>query len=51
MSVINHAANRLPSDAKGIELAKMIFDELMKNEEEPTATTLRFLKAEIRQIF
>ncbi|MBY0425612.1 MAG: hypothetical protein K2Q22_08255 [Cytophagales bacterium] len=51
MSVINHAAYKLPPEAKGIELAKAIFDELMKWEEEPTAATLRLLKAEIRQSF
>jgi len=51
MSVINHAANRLSPEAKGIELAKAIFDEILKWEEEPTATTLRILKSEIRQVF
>jgi hypothetical protein len=51
MSIINFSANRLPADARGIELAKAIFEELMKREEEPTAVTLRFIKAEIRQVF
>lgn len=51
MSVINHAANRLSPDARGIELAKAIFDEMLKWEEEPTSVTLRSLKSEIRQVF
>lgn len=51
MSIINHAANKVSPDERGIELAKMIFEDLMRREEDPTSACLRAIKSEIRQVF
>ena len=51
IAVINKSAIEVPSDARGIELAKMIFENLVQKNEDPTSKSLKFLKNEIRQIF
>ncbi|MCS6823565.1 MAG: hypothetical protein NZ529_04655 [Cytophagaceae bacterium] len=51
ISIINTAASNVPSEAKSIELAKMIFEKLIQRPEEPTTRALKFLKNEIRQSF
>jgi hypothetical protein len=51
ISVINKAAIEVPSDARGIELAKMIFENLVQKPDDPTSKALKFLKNEIRQVF
>lgn len=51
IAVINKSAIDVPSDARGIELAKMVFENLVQRNEDPTSKALKFLKNEIRQIF
>jgi hypothetical protein len=51
IAVINKSAIDLPSEARSIELAKMIFENLVQKNEDPTSQALRFLKNEIRQVF
>jgi len=51
ISIINQSADQLQQGAKGMDLAKMIFDNLIKKNEDPTSEALTFLKDEIRQIF
>lgn len=50
VSVINNAAQVVPSDAKAIDLARVIVEVLMQLQEEPTAPALQFVKNEIRQV-
>lgn len=51
ISIINRSTTGIPPDAKGIELAKMIFENLVQREEDPVAKALRFIKKEIQQVF
>ncbi|MGN6645541.1 MAG: hypothetical protein ACTHJT_03330 [Cytophaga sp.] len=50
VSVINNSAQIVPSDAKAIDLAKIIVEVLMQLPTEPTAEALQFVKNEIRQV-
>ena len=50
VSVINNSAQVVPSDAKAIDLARVIVEVLMQLPEEPTAPALQFIKNEIRQV-
>lgn len=50
VSVINNSAQIVPSDAKAIDLARVIVEVLMQLPEEPTAPALQFIKNEIRQV-
>ena len=50
VAIINNAAQGVPSDGRGIELAKNIFEHLMQLPEDPTAYALRYIKNEIRQV-
>lgn len=50
VATINSAAGLLPPDARGIELAKKVF-EIQGEKEDPTAPALKFLKDEIRKVF
>ena len=50
VSVINNSAQVVPSDAKAIDLAKVIVEVLMQLQTEPTAAALQFIKNEIRQV-
>jgi len=51
IAIINKSADSIPSDAKGIELAKMVFENLIQKNEEPVSKALKFLKIEIQQVF
>jgi len=51
IALINTSAENLTSDAKSIELAKLIFNEIEKREIDLVATTLSEVKSEIRDIF
>ncbi|WP_018344183.1 hypothetical protein [Cytophaga aurantiaca] len=50
VSVINNSAQIVPSDARSIDLAKIIVEVLMQLPTEPTAEALQFVKNEIRQV-
>jgi len=51
VSTINMAASVLPPDARGIELARKVFEIQSERNEEPTAPALKYLKDEIRRVF
>jgi hypothetical protein len=51
VSVINASSANLSREARSIELAKVIFENLAQRSEDPTANALKFLKNEIRQVF
>lgn len=51
IGIINKCGQLVPSDARSIELAKMIFEQLLQRSEDPTAKAMRQLKEEIRQVF
>lgn len=51
IALINTNAEKLDADAKSVELAKLIFNEIEKREVDPVAVTLSEVKAEIRDIF
>lgn len=51
ISIINKSSSVVPMEANSIELARMIFENLMQRNEDPTAKALKFLKNEIRQVF
>jgi hypothetical protein len=51
IALINQAASTVPGDARGLELAKMIFEQLLQRSEDPTSKALKFIKNEIRQVF
>jgi len=49
--VINESAEGLKEDAKGLDLAKIIFENIMNRKIDPVAYPLKFLKDEIRELF
>jgi hypothetical protein len=51
VSIINKSSTNMPPEAKGIELAKMIFENLVQRSEDPVSKALKFLKQEIQQVF
>ena len=51
IALINTSAEKLDAEAKSVELAKLIFNEIEKREVDPVAVTLSEVKAEIRDIF
>lgn len=51
IALINTNAEKLNSDAKSVELARLIFVEIEKRDVDPVAVTLSEVKAEIREIF
>lgn len=51
IALINTNAEKLNDDAKSVELAKLIFNEIEKREVDPVAVTLSQVKSEIREIF
>jgi hypothetical protein len=51
VSTINRAASVLPNEARGIELAKKVFEIQSERNEDPTAFALKYLKDEIRKVF
>jgi hypothetical protein len=51
IGIINTAAENTPKDAKSIELAKAIVDQLLQKNEDPCLKALKFIKNEIQQVF
>lgn len=51
IALINTNAEKLNSDAKSVELARLIFVEIEKRDVDPVAVTLSEVKTEIREIF
>lgn len=51
VSIINTAGEQTPSDARGIELAKKIFEGLLQLSQDPVNQALTFVKNEIRVVF
>ncbi|MDJ1494330.1 hypothetical protein QNI19_15410 [Cytophagaceae bacterium DM2B3-1] len=49
--LINDSASNIPPDARGIELAKRIFEQLIEQNVDPTSRALKFIKDEIRIVF
>lgn len=50
-TIINHSAKNIDPEAKGIELVKAIFDQMVSRDEDAIATALTFVKNEIRKIY
>ncbi|MFL5729470.1 MAG: hypothetical protein ACJ75J_08290 [Cytophagaceae bacterium] len=51
IAVINKSAGSVPGEARSVDLAKMIFENMLQKTEDPTSKALKFVKNEIRQIF
>lgn len=51
VTVINQAAEALPADAKGVALARSIFEKMAEKEQDSIAIALTEVKNEVRQIF
>ncbi len=51
IALINTSSENLTVDAKSVELAKLIFNEIEKREIDPVNATLSEVKSEIREIF
>jgi hypothetical protein len=51
IALINQSGSNLAPDARGVELAKMIFENLLQRTEDPTSKALKYVKNEIRQVF
>ncbi len=51
IAIINKSSSGVPAEAKGIELAKMIFENLVQRNEDPVSKALKYIKAEIQQVF
>lgn len=51
IALINTNAEKLDDEAKSVELAKLIFNEIEQREVDPVAVTLSHVKTEIREIF
>lgn len=51
IAIINKSASVVVPEDRGLELAKMIFENLLQRNEDPTAKALKFIKNEIRQVF
>jgi hypothetical protein len=49
--LINKSAEQVPSDGRGIELAKRIFENIIKRNNDPVMPSISYLKDEIRTIF
>lgn len=50
VSIINGMANKLPPSASGEELSRMLIEEVMDMDKEPTRTAIDFIKAELSRI-
>ncbi len=46
--LINDSAAQIPPDARGIELAKRIFEQIIEQNVDPTGRALKYIKDEIR---
>lgn len=51
VGLINKSSNNMPPEARGIELAKMVFENLVQRNEDPVSKALKFIKKEIQQVF
>ena len=51
IALINTNAEKLNSDSKSVELARLIFVEIEKRDVDPVTVTLSEVKTEIREIF
>jgi hypothetical protein len=51
VTIINQAGGEVQPDAPAIELAKQIFERVIREEQQPTATAIRTAKAEIQAMF
>lgn len=51
IEVINKAGEAVPENAKGVELARQIFEQMTEKEQDPIAIALTKIKNEIRQAF
>jgi hypothetical protein len=51
ISIINKSAGSVSGEARSVDLAKMIFENMLQKNEDPTSKALKFVKNEIRQIF
>jgi hypothetical protein len=51
IALINQSGSNLPGDGRSVELAKMIFENLLQRNEDPTSKALKYIKNEIRQVF
>ncbi|MFY0601696.1 MAG: hypothetical protein JXR03_18630 [Cyclobacteriaceae bacterium] len=51
ISMINEAGNEVAVDAPSVELARVIFEKSMKNDQDTIKGALRFLKEEIKDVF
>ncbi len=49
--LINNSSQGLTEENASIDLAKAIFENMMKNEKDPVIESLRVIKTEIRQFF
>ncbi len=50
-TMVNRASEKVVPDAKGVELAKAIFDEIIQLNQDPVRNALVFVKSEIRQLY
>lgn len=51
ITVINQAGEELSEDAKGVALAKKVFEKMLEKEQDPISHALIVVKNEIRQVF
>jgi seryl-tRNA synthetase len=51
IALINTSAQKLGEDARSVELAKVIFNEMEKREVDPVEMALSEVKSEIRALF
>lgn len=51
IALINTSAEKLSENAKSVELARLIFNEMEKRETDPVEITLSAVKSEIRTLF
>lgn len=51
ITTINRSADSIKEDAKGIDLAKKIFQEMVEKEKDPINDALVYIKNEIRESF
>lgn len=49
--LVNDSASGIPPDARSLELAKRIFEQIMEQNIDPTMRALKFIKDEIRIVF
>lgn len=51
ISLINESANELGEEASGLDLAKMVFEKNMRNDQDTLRGALSFVKKEIKELF